>query len=170
MTGVTAAEFQPVTSTNVSGASVTGVTGRQHLYGTLNTGTGTGTIGLNLIDDDSIVDASGTPLGGTGAGNGTFIGPVYDKTNAEVTLTSVTNPINTSNEVPLPPPVAPVRSRQHFGGGHRRNQQHYGPNHDRGVGRNLVDQPVLMSPAWPTAPSLIRPLPPMRTATRPPPR
>ena len=31
---------------------------------TASTGSGTGTLGLNLIDDDSIVDASTTPLGG----------------------------------------------------------------------------------------------------------
>ena len=52
---------------------------------TVNTGTGNGTLGLNLVDNDSIIDATGNPLGGTGAGNGSFTGQVY-------TIESVTAP------------------------------------------------------------------------------
>src|SRR5262249_4782135 len=38
-----------------------------------------GTIRLDLVDDDSIVDDAGEPLGGPGAGNGSFSGgEVYD--------------------------------------------------------------------------------------------
>ncbi|HNN13321.1 MAG TPA: hypothetical protein PKL78_07180 [Anaerolineales bacterium] len=51
---------------------------------TVATGTGNGTIQLSLIDDDSLVDATGNPLGGVGAGNGNFAGPFYSinkKTN-----------------------------------------------------------------------------------------
>src|SRR5439155_14094588 len=49
---------------------------------TVNTGSGSGTIGLNLVDDDTIIDVVGSPLGGKGAGNGNFTGEVYtiDKT------------------------------------------------------------------------------------------
>ena len=49
---------------------------------TVNTGSGDGTLGLNLVDDDSIVDGAGNKLGGTGAGNGNLTGEVYtiDKT------------------------------------------------------------------------------------------
>jgi MSHA biogenesis protein MshQ len=44
---------------------------------TANTGSGTGTLGLNLVDNDSIIDAGSVPLGGAGAGNGNFTGEVY---------------------------------------------------------------------------------------------
>ncbi|MHC5057695.1 MAG: hypothetical protein ACYTKD_23740 [Planctomycetota bacterium] len=38
-----------------------------------------GTIRLDVVDDDSIVDGAGNPLGGPGAGNGDFVkGTVYD--------------------------------------------------------------------------------------------
>jgi hypothetical protein len=49
---------------------------------------GDGTLGLNLIDDDSITDAAANPLGGTGAGNGNFTGQVFtvDKTAPTVTI------------------------------------------------------------------------------------
>ena len=39
---------------------------------TVSTGGGEGTIRLNVIDDDSIIDIDGNPLGGPGAGNGDF--------------------------------------------------------------------------------------------------
>ena len=42
---------------------------------TASTGSGSGTLGLNVVDNDSIVDAVGNKLGGTGAGNGNFTGP-----------------------------------------------------------------------------------------------
>ncbi|NUM56656.1 MAG: hypothetical protein HUU46_23765 [Candidatus Hydrogenedentes bacterium] len=41
------------------------------------TGKGSGTIRLRLRDDDTILDASGTPLGGQGTGNGDAQGPTY---------------------------------------------------------------------------------------------
>jgi len=45
---------------------------------TVSTSAGNGTIRLDLIDNDSIVDADPTPLGGPGAGNGNFTsGEVY---------------------------------------------------------------------------------------------
>jgi hypothetical protein len=44
---------------------------------TANTGSGSGTLGLNLVDNDSIVDAASNPLGGAGAVNGDFTGQVY---------------------------------------------------------------------------------------------
>jgi len=44
----------------------------------VSTGTGSGTLRLDLADDDSIVDQAGKPLGGIGAGNGDFnTGEVY---------------------------------------------------------------------------------------------
>jgi hypothetical protein len=41
-----------------------------------STGSGNGSVGLNLVDNDSIVDALANKLGGTGAGNGNFTGQV----------------------------------------------------------------------------------------------
>ncbi len=62
----------------LSGASITGLTGSGTNYMvTVATGSGSGTLGLNLVDNDSIVDVDDTPLGGTGAGNGNFTGQVY---------------------------------------------------------------------------------------------
>jgi hypothetical protein len=81
VTGVDAADFQ-LTTASLSGASVTGVTGSGTTYGvTVNTGTPSAagaTLRLDVIDDDTITDAGGDPLGGAGAGNGNFTsGEVY---------------------------------------------------------------------------------------------
>ena len=44
---------------------------------TVNTGTGNGTIQLSFVDNDTLFDAVGNPIGGTGIGNGSYIGPFY---------------------------------------------------------------------------------------------
>ena len=79
VTGVDASDFS-LTTTGVSGASVSGVSGSGDTYTvTVDTGTGSGTIRLDVEDDDSIEDLSGNPLGGPGAGNGDYnSGEVYD--------------------------------------------------------------------------------------------
>ncbi len=72
MTGVDASDFS-LTTNGVSGAAVSGVSGSGSIYTvTVNTGSGSGTIQLNVIDNDSILDASLNPLGDTGAGNGNY--------------------------------------------------------------------------------------------------
>ncbi len=89
VTGVGTADFALNTS-GVSGASISGVsadTGATRTV-TVNTGTGDGTIRLDLIDDDTVVNGIPTPLGGVGAGNGSFTsGEVYtiDKTGPTIT-------------------------------------------------------------------------------------
>ena len=66
-------DFTLGASLEISGASVTGVNGLGTTYMvTINTGSGNGTIYLDVVDNDSIVDEAGNPLGGTGAGNGDF--------------------------------------------------------------------------------------------------
>ncbi|MCB2156607.1 hypothetical protein KQI84_17155 [bacterium] len=64
-----------------TGASVTNVdpaAGPAQVYTvTVDTGTGDGDLGLNVVDDDTIQDLSGLALGGTGTGNGDFTGEVY---------------------------------------------------------------------------------------------
>ena len=78
VTGVTAADFS-LTTTGVSSATISTVngTGRDYVV-TVNTGSGNGTIRLNVVDDNSIVDAALNPLGGAAVGDGNFItGEVY---------------------------------------------------------------------------------------------
>ncbi|MFY9328020.1 MAG: DUF6701 domain-containing protein, partial [Georgfuchsia sp.] len=80
ITGVDASDFSLVQTGGVSGASITGVTpvsGTVYTV-TASTGSGNGTLGLNLVDNDSIIDAASNPLGGTGAGNGNYSGQTYN--------------------------------------------------------------------------------------------
>src|SRR5205807_2270085 len=71
VTGVDASDFA-LTTTGLSGASVTNVSGSGTIYTvTVHSGTGTGTLRLDLLDDDSVQDAAGNALGGTGTGDGT---------------------------------------------------------------------------------------------------
>ncbi len=73
VTGVDATDFALVTTGTISGATVTGVSGSGAAYTvTVNTGSGDGTLRLDLIDDDSIGDAFGNKLGGAGTGNGDY--------------------------------------------------------------------------------------------------
>lgn len=44
---------------------------------TVSTGAGNGTIQLNVVDNDTLFDAVGNPLGGPGMGNGNYSGPFY---------------------------------------------------------------------------------------------
>ncbi len=78
VTGVDATDFALVSGGGVAGASITSVTGIGTTWTvTANSGTSAGTLGLNLVDNDSIINADGVPLGGAGAGNGNFTGQVY---------------------------------------------------------------------------------------------
>jgi len=99
---VDAADFV-LSTPGISGANITGVIGSGTTYTvSVNTGSGSGTLRLDLVDDDSIQDSFLTPLGGAGAGNGNFSsGEVYtiDK-NAPVVLSVLrvnANPTNASN-------------------------------------------------------------------------
>ncbi|MBK7455508.1 MAG: hypothetical protein IPJ46_17815 [Anaerolineales bacterium] len=83
VTGVDVSDFS-LTKTGASGATVSGVSGTGSLYTvTVNTGTGNGTIRLNVVDNNSIVDGASNPLGGAGVGDGNFItGEVYTITKS----------------------------------------------------------------------------------------
>jgi len=75
VTGVDANDFNLIatglTGTSVTGAAVVG--GNGSLWSvTVNTGSGVGTLQLNLVDNDTILDGSANMLGGVGAGNGNF--------------------------------------------------------------------------------------------------
>jgi secreted trypsin-like serine protease len=81
VTGVDVADFT-LTTSGVTGASITGVSGSGTSYVvTVGAGSGSGTIRLDLVDDDSIINSYLNPLGGHNAvspGNGDFTsGEVY---------------------------------------------------------------------------------------------
>ncbi len=77
VTGVAASDFALAVN-GLTGAAITSVTGAGATYTvTANTGTGTGSLALELVDDDSIADIAGNPLGGAGPGNGNFTGQYY---------------------------------------------------------------------------------------------
>jgi hypothetical protein len=72
VTGVDVASFN-LSTTGVTGASITNVSGSGDTYTvTVNTGSGNGTIRLDVVDDNSIKDAANNPLGGVAAGDGNF--------------------------------------------------------------------------------------------------
>ena len=72
MTGVDVSDFS-LTTKGVSGVTIKGVSGSGSAYTvTVNIGGGSGTIRLNLVDNNSIVDTAGNPLGGMTAGDGNF--------------------------------------------------------------------------------------------------
>lgn len=105
VTGVNAADFS-LTATGLSGASVASVSGSGATRTVLvNTGTGSGTLRLDVVDDDSIVaTAGGLPLGGTGNGNGNFVtGEVYAIDKAAPTAT-----IAVASGQPNPTSVSPI--------------------------------------------------------------
>ena len=78
VTGVDASDFLLVQGGGLSGASIASVSGSGATWTvTASTGTGAGTLGLNLVDDDSVRDAASNRLGGTGVGNGNFTGQAY---------------------------------------------------------------------------------------------
>src|SRR6266498_4149264 len=98
VSGVDATDFA-LAASGVSGASISGVSGSGSSYTvTVNTGSGDGTIGLNLVDDDSIIDGVSNPLGGAGSGNANFTGQTYtiDKTVPTVSSISRVGPSPTN--------------------------------------------------------------------------
>jgi hypothetical protein len=79
VTGVDPTDFALV-KTGIAGASSTvslSGSGTAYTATMASTGTGDGTVGLNVVDDDTIMDGAARRLGGTGTGNGNFTGPVY---------------------------------------------------------------------------------------------
>ncbi|MBI5351846.1 MAG: right-handed parallel beta-helix repeat-containing protein [Chloroflexi bacterium] len=79
VTGVDVLDFTTISDTLVDTAVVS-VSGSGAIWSiVVSTGTGSGTLGLYLIDDDTIMDTSGYPLGGEGLVNGDYkTGQVYN--------------------------------------------------------------------------------------------
>src|SRR5205085_5271059 len=102
VTGVDATGFT-LTTSGITGASVSNVTGSGTTWTvSVNTGSGDGTIRLDLTDDDMIVNGSASPLGGAGSGNGNFTtgqSYTFDKTAPLVsTITRAsTNPTSAAS-------------------------------------------------------------------------
>ncbi|MFZ5912434.1 MAG: choice-of-anchor Q domain-containing protein [Chloroflexota bacterium] len=72
VTGVDASDFV-LTTSGLSGAEVSVVSGSDSEYTvTVAAGDGVGTLRLDVVDDDTIVDGDGIPLGRAGIGNGDF--------------------------------------------------------------------------------------------------
>jgi len=93
--GVDANDFTVLPGVGITEASVASVAGGPKIYTvTLNTGTGDGTLGLELVDDDSIIDLFAEEpmsLGGLGKSDGAFTSPdtyTLDKTSPASALSS----------------------------------------------------------------------------------
>ena len=79
VTGVDASDFRAVPSGGATASgpiSVSPVNSSTYSV-TINGIHGTGSLTLNLVDNDSIQDAGFNPLGGPGPNNGSFSGPTY---------------------------------------------------------------------------------------------
>ncbi|WP_228049846.1 DUF4347 domain-containing protein [Tychonema sp. LEGE 06208] len=77
VTGVDAADFTLVTN-GVTGATIGAITGSGTTYNVpVNTGTLDGTVQLDLVDNNSILNALNAPLGGAAPNDGNFKGQVY---------------------------------------------------------------------------------------------
>lgn len=92
VTGVDAADFA-ITTTGLTGSSINSVSGSGTAYIVMvNVGVGSaGTLRLDLIDNDTIVDGLSQPLGGVGVGNGDFTtGQVYTIDRGYPVVNSIT--------------------------------------------------------------------------------
>ncbi|MDX1946825.1 MAG: Ig-like domain-containing protein [Pirellulaceae bacterium] len=99
VTGVDTGDFS-LASGAAPGATIASVTGSGATYVvTVNGITASGTVGLNLIDNDSIVDAAGNRLGSNSPGNGDFVGQVYtiNQTSVPVTINQASGQADPTN-------------------------------------------------------------------------
>jgi len=92
VTGVDTGDFTLTTTNSVSGAAVSGVSGTGSSYTvTVNTGSGDGTIRLDVVNDGTVRDTALNPLA-TGFTSGEFYTVVKSSTFADVPLTYWANP------------------------------------------------------------------------------
>ncbi len=76
VTNVVPADF--TLATNGAAGTIASVSGSGSTYTvTVNNVSGNGTLGLNVVDDNSVVDQNNNPLGGPALGDGNFTGPLY---------------------------------------------------------------------------------------------
>ncbi len=100
VTGVDVSDFALTTAEGISGVSIAGVGGSGNIYTvTVGTGSGDGSLRLDVSDNDSIMDSIGHPLGGPGAGNGNFIaGETYTIRKSRINLVTETFRSNGTND------------------------------------------------------------------------
>jgi hypothetical protein len=118
VTGVDASDFS-LASEGIT-AALGEVTGSGNTYSVGVTWSGVGTLALTVLDDDSIIDELGNPLGGVGAGNGALTSAAFDNrpdTEPEEPGEDDATPSPTPNvsAAPVPtaaptPPPAPLLS------------------------------------------------------------
>ncbi len=99
VTGVDAGDFSlPTTGSFSVAPAITAVSGSGTTYTVTvaNYKTNSGTMGLNLVDNDSIVDAALTPFEGVGL-NPTFVGEVYTIDNVVPTVVSSVRTLTSPN-------------------------------------------------------------------------
>ncbi len=104
VTGVDVGDFTLVTTGTIASAAITNVSGSGNSYTvTAGTGTGDGTLGLNLVDNDTIINGVSTPLGGAGTGNGSFTGQSYtiDKAAPSVTINQAAGQTDPTSANPI---------------------------------------------------------------------
>jgi uncharacterized delta-60 repeat protein/uncharacterized repeat protein (TIGR02543 family) len=92
VTGVDASDFSLTVTGSVTGAAITGVSGSGNEWIVIVARTGgEGTIRLDVLDDDSIVDGGGSPLNGVGTGNTYTAGQAYS-VHPPITITTSSLP------------------------------------------------------------------------------
>lgn len=96
-----------LTTTGVTGAEIVSVSGTGTTYTVnVNTGLGTGSIRLDIVDDNSIQNAAGNPLGGIGVGDGNYTaGEAYTILTPTPTSTTTLTPTQTSTATITPTPT-----------------------------------------------------------------
>lgn len=80
VSGVDLTDFIASTTGTFSGVSISGISGFGTIYTvTVNTGIGSGTLRLDVADNDTILDLGANPLGGSGLFYGDYAaGEAYD--------------------------------------------------------------------------------------------
>jgi len=105
VSGLAASDFA-ISESGVTGSSISGILfiGGSNYRVSVTTGNGEGTLGINITDDDSVLDAADNPLGGAGAGNGSFTsGEVYnlDQVKPTVAITSTESGTTRLQRIPV---------------------------------------------------------------------
>jgi hypothetical protein len=106
VTGVDAADFALANSGLGGTPAITSVTGSGAVYTVAaSSGSGDGTLGLNVVDNNTIRDAvnNGSKLGGNGANDGDFTGQVYsiDRSAPTVTVNQKIGQADPTNALPI---------------------------------------------------------------------
>ncbi|BCM92548.1 serine/threonine-protein kinase PknD [Abditibacteriota bacterium] len=129
VTGVDTSDFSVTATGGISGATVTSVSGSNTTYIVTVSGYSgsSGTLKLNLVDDDTIVDAgSALKLGGTGINNGNYsAGESYTFSPPSTSGVASVLSVNANNDGVLtttPPSTTPTR----FGSLFQSNAVSYG--------------------------------------------